>query len=143
MTRKDWVLLAISCAEKEYLSPVQLQKALFLLKQNKPSAVDKDFYEFIPYNYGPFCQDIYSDTELLASEGLMRFIYATGQRWIGYSLTDKGREYVKTLKQIVSGEDFEYLYKIVEWIRKLTFKQLLSVIYREYPKYKVNSIFSE
>jgi len=41
MTRKDWVLLAINCVGEGHLSPAQLQKSLFLLKENKHSAVGR------------------------------------------------------------------------------------------------------
>lgn len=143
MEKKEWVLLAISCVEKDYLSPVQLQKTLFLLKENKPSAVGKNFYEFIPYNYGPFSKDIYSDTEFLASEGLIKFTMPIGQRWIGYTLTEKGKQQVKTLQKEANKNDLDYLSKIVKWIKGLSFKQLLSAIYKAYPKYKVNSVFPE
>jgi len=143
MKREDWALLAINSAEEVFLSPVQLQKTLFLLAKKKPSAIGKGFYKFIPYNYGPFCKDIYLDTERLATEGLLRFHKPIGQRWIGYVLTEKGKRYVQTLKNKVKKEDLNYLFLLINWIKKLSFKQLLSIIYKEYPKYRINSVFPE
>ena len=70
--KKEWLLLAISFSEG-YLSPAQLQKSLFLLKQKKKKSVGKGFYNFIPYNYGPFCKEIYSDAESLVSDGVVKF----------------------------------------------------------------------
>lgn len=142
MERNAWILLALSCVGDEDLSPVQLQKSLFLLKENKPFAVGKRFYDFIPYNYGPFSRDIYIDAEKLIEDGLIRFTRVLGRRWMSYSLTGGGKEYVKGFIDDVSKKDLRYLYEIVSWIRKLTFRQLISVIYSKYPKYKVNSVFS-
>ena len=62
-------MLAISFAQGKGLSPVQLQKALFLLGKQFPSAVGEEFYNFVAYNYGPFDKSIYWDTEELAQQG--------------------------------------------------------------------------
>lgn len=140
--KKEWLLLAISFSE-DYLSPAQLQKSLFLLKQKKPGSVSEDFYNFIPYNYGPFCKEIYSDAESLVSEGLVKFGHPVGERWQGYTITEIGKECVKKFENSVSKEDRDYLAEVVTWARSLSFKQLLSAIYKEYPAYKVNSVFPE
>ena len=99
MNRKDWALFAISYAGEGHLSPAQLQKSLFLLGENKKSAVRKDFYKFAPYNYGPFCKDIYSDTGSLEADGLIKFSRPIGRSWVGYSLTGEGKKRIKELKK--------------------------------------------
>lgn len=142
LNKEEWALVAISYAEEGFLSPAQLQKSLFLLKENKPSAVGKEFYKFKPYNYGPFCKDIYSDTKQLESEGLIKFTRPIGKGWAGYSLTEEGKKRVGELITEAKEEDLKYLSEIVNWVRSISFKQLLTAIYQEYPKYKINSIFS-
>jgi uncharacterized protein YwgA len=74
MTPKDWTLLVIAAADPKPLQPVQLQKSLFLLGRNlSPEQLQvKEFYDFQPYDYGPFCSDIYSNAEKLSDEGLIR-----------------------------------------------------------------------
>src|SRR5439155_6656754 len=52
--RSAWVLLALLAAEGHSLTPVQLQKCLFLLGSRRPKDVGRDFYHFRPYDYGPF-----------------------------------------------------------------------------------------
>ena len=141
--RRDWILLAIHYVDGVRLSPVQLQKSLFLLGEKKPSAVGGGFYNFVPYNYGPFCRDIYSDTESLALEGLITFGSYAGQGWKGYSLTDEGREHVEALMGKARPEDLKYFSEVVQWVRKLSFKQLLSAIYEAYPGFKTKSVFAE
>ena len=72
LQRKDWTLLAIALAGGLPLSPAQLQKAVFLFGEQMPKDVlPEDFYDFQPYNYGPFCRDVYTDAEELAAEGLV------------------------------------------------------------------------
>ena len=142
MVGRDWILLTIYNTKGEQLSPVQLQKSLFLLRENKPSAIDEDFYSFVPYNYGPFCGEVYSDTEALALEGLITFGRRVGQGWTGYSLTNKGKEYVETLIEGANPEDLKYFSEIVQWVRGLSFKQLLSAIYKAYPHFRTKSVFA-
>lgn len=143
MNKKEWTLLAISFADDAYLSPAQLQKSLFLFEHNKPRATGSDFYDFIPYNYGPFSSEIYFDVKSLCEEGLVKLGRPVGQRWIGYCITKEGRAYRDSLKANVPREDHVYLSKIVKWARSLTFRQLLSYIYKKFPQYKVNSVFME
>src|SRR5947209_2707195 len=70
MNRKDWTLLAICSANGNGLSPVQLQKALFLLSREMPNAVG-NFYHFTAYHYGPFDRAVYDDAERLAADGMV------------------------------------------------------------------------
>lgn len=143
MNKRAWTLLAISFSGNEYLSPAQLQKGLFVFKEKNQKAVGHDFYEFIPYNYGPFCKEIYTDTESLVSESLVKFGHPLGESWKGYLMTEKGKEYLESIKNQIPQEDQDYLAEIINWTRSLTFRQLLRVIYKEFPHYKINSVFSE
>jgi len=49
------------------LSPIQLMKGLFFIKQELEL---KDFYEFEPYLYGPCSFEVYRDLEILTKERL-------------------------------------------------------------------------
>jgi hypothetical protein len=142
MQREDWTLVAISSAGGDALTPVQLQKSLFLLGKGLPDEVGDGFYSFSPYNYGPFCGEIYADAEKLASEGFVRIEREVGRTWAEYAPTSAGlkrAEHLRKLAPRASG----YLKEIVEWTRGLTFEQLVSAIYAAYPDQKVNSIFRE
>lgn len=46
-------------------TPVQVQKTMFLMRQEAPALVGSGFYEFEAYNYGPFNAQIYNDLESL------------------------------------------------------------------------------
>src|SRR5437773_8648050 len=67
MSRRDWLLVALTEAGDRGLSPVQIQKTMFLFKNGTDRVLDEDqFYDFRPYNYGPFDSQIYRDLEDLA-----------------------------------------------------------------------------
>ena len=54
MDDRDFLLLVVASGKDKALTPVQLQKSLFLLgKTDLAEAVDSP-YDFEPYHYGPF-----------------------------------------------------------------------------------------
>ena len=91
MSRADWTLLAISFAKGRGLSPVQLQKALFLLGRELPGEVGPNFYNFIAYNYGPFDRAVYTDASHLCAQGKVA-ITPSGNGYDQYSPTPLGLE---------------------------------------------------
>jgi len=141
-SREDWLLVALAAAEGAPLTPVQLQKSLFLLGQELPDAVGEDFYAFRPYNYGPFSSAVYADADRLADEGLVRIDrMEPGRNWAVYSATPEGVERALALSNGLPGQAVEYLRSAVGWTRKLTFSQLVSAIYARYPEQRANSVF--
>lgn len=141
MERKDWTLLAISFAEGEPMSPVQLQKSLFLLGRNFPSEVGHDFYEFTPHYYGPFSATIYDDAAQLGAEGLVRVERQPGRSWAEYTATPRGMARAGQLNKQAPQQAGCYLKATVEWARSLSFQQLVSAIYKRYPEQRANSVF--
>jgi hypothetical protein len=141
MDNKDWIILAADAAAPGPLSPVQLQKTLFILKQELPGEVGAGFYQFRPYNYGPFSSPIYSDAEVLAKQGLITIDTVPGQSWPNYSITAAGRAYAQELVLRASGPAVPYLRSLVDWATKIRFQDLLRSVYAKYPEYAVNSVF--
>ena len=144
MRRKDWTLLVIAAARGESVSPVQLQKALFLIAENLTPGQrgTTSFYHFVAYDYGPFDQTAYADAEVLEREGLIR-IYSQPYRYRVYVSTPTGSNRAEVLRQELAVEVVEYLDRVVDWVRSLSFNDLVRAIYRSYPQMKVNSVFAE
>ena len=142
MERQHWTLLALCAAKGRTLSPVQLQKSLFLLGEMLPDAVGQAFYKFQPYHYGPFAAEIYSDAEQLAREGLV-LIAPTPQGWSQYSATSTGTVQGEELKHKPSPEAREYLDKVVPWVQSQSFSELVRVVYQNFPDYRKHSIFED
>jgi uncharacterized protein YwgA len=140
MDRKDWTLLAISAGDQP-LTPVQLQKTLFVLGRKREEEVGEDYYDFIAYDYGPFSKDIYSDAEHLAQKGAVS-ISRTGRRR-RFNLTNAGRERARRVRDEAPDEAVEYLEKFVGWAQDQTFADLLNAVYNAYPRYAKNSVFDQ
>lgn len=143
MENEDFTLLAISCTNGEGLSPIQLQKSLFLLGKSGLPGLPKDFYNYIPYNYGPFCITVYDDANTLVTEGLVATARESGQSWSRYLITTQGLERAVELKEQVDDRLFTYLKEVISWIKPLSFTQLLRSIYAKYPEFRENSVFQE
>lgn len=141
MQRRDWVLLAIAAAGGEGVSPVQLQKSLFLVGKNCKRTVGARFYKFTPFHYGPFNAAIYSDAEDLEAEGLVKISRRPGQRWVEYAATLEGIVRARSLEGDLPGEVVAYLHEVVAWARRQSFNELIRAIYQQYPSYRKNSVF--
>lgn len=138
--RHDWLLQALAHQPEGKLSPVQVQKIMFLLKMEAGRRVGRKFYAFEPYNYGPFCADIYRDLEALSQRGQLT-IDRQGRSWAAYTITDAGRAAAKSAAKELDGRALEYLGKATDWVTSLSFVDLLRAIYAKYPKFKKNSVF--
>jgi len=140
MTRKDLLLLVLASAEGQSFSPVQLQKSLFLVRELMSNQLpDAEFYDFQPYHYGPFDKTIYSDAEISKREGLVNITPVPGQQWNRYSISAEG--IIATQGFQMSDKARRNVKKIVDWVRGMSFEQLISTIYKHYPRFKENSVF--
>ena len=141
MTRKDWTLIAICAAKEKGLSPVQLQKSLFLLGREMKKQVGANFYKFAPYHYGPFDRTVYDDASSLAEEGFVMITRRPGENWNRYIITTAGCDRAAVLRGAAPQDAVEYLERVVSWALRQTFQGLVREIYERYPDMKVNSVF--
>lgn len=141
MRPADWIVLVLDAAGDDPLSPVQLQKTLFLIKENFPRATGSLFYQFTPYNYGPFSAGIYSDAEKLASAGLVEIDQPSRGSYSRYSITPTGRMRAEALKTNLPPNALGYIENVVQWAKSLTFTQLVRAIYDAFPEQRQNSVF--
>jgi uncharacterized protein YwgA len=140
---KDWTLLVIAAGKGSTLTPVQLQKSLFLLSRNltRTQLQVAEFYSFKAYDYGPFNAQIYSDAKQLRDEGLVIIDPMDGARYRDYSATVPGLTSAEQLRTELGAEVRDYLDEVVAWTRSLSFDALVRAIYRDYPEMKANSVF--
>jgi uncharacterized protein len=143
LDRDKWALIILSLADDGELTPVQVQKALFVLCQEAGDAVGKNFYKFEPYNYGPFDKDIYVDLENFSKDGLVEMEKVDGRKWTNYKITDAGRRMAKEVSSSSDEEIIEYAKNVVDWTKSLSFARLVGAIYKKYPDYAVNSVFNK
>jgi hypothetical protein len=143
-SKEQLTLLALGLAGGKPLSPVQLQKAVFLLQERLPDdALSKAAqYTFVPHNYGPFCSAVYDDARRLSEGGLATVNAADNGGYQEYRASERAVERTKSITAKMSPEAVALAQSVVDWVRTQSFRSLVSAIYEEYPQYKVNSIFN-
>jgi len=137
--RKNWVLLALAAANGKPLTPVQLQKCLFLLSEK--AGMKRGMYKFKPYDYGPFAPDVYQDAEQLERDGLVNISYGHDLRWKTYLITPEGKNLAEKFK--IPSNVSQQIDEIVTHVQSLDFSELVKEIYRDYPDFRANSIFRD
>jgi uncharacterized protein YwgA len=142
-TRANWILVALAKAGDNGLTSVQLQKVLFLLGQRREGSVGSRYYKFVPYNYGPFSKDVYSDADQLILDGAVEVDASGGRSLRIYRLTEHGKHLADSLESELPGEGTDYLAKAVPWAQSQTFSQLVRAIYEAYPDMRENSVFRQ
>ena len=141
MNRNDFVLAVFASSNNAIYSPVQIQKLFFLIEKKIPELSENNYFNFTPYNYGPFDPEIYDVISELVNNGDLKLINYPNSRIIKYSTTDKGQIRGKQILQSLGENTISKIKILSEFVRKLSFSELVSAIYKEYPGMKENSIF--
>lgn len=141
MNSRDFLLLVVAASDAKPLTPVQLQKSMFLISEAKLAETPTSFYEFEPYHYGPFDSEVYVDADVLQGEGLVIRMPSTRGAWTDTIVTPEGLIAAKSIEQNLSSQTTDYVKTVVEWVLAQTFSGLLRAIYEKYPAYRENSVF--
>ena len=138
MKRADLLLKIIAAADREPLTPAQLQKVAFRVGMECSEYMPEDYYSLRKYDYGPFSADIYKDAEQLEREGKIRISIHPRGGWREYAATMRGSQTeLPDIPEAVSS----FIVDKVTWARGLSFPQLVREVYRMYPDYRENSVF--
>jgi hypothetical protein len=141
VNRREIVLAALAAAKGDKYTPVQVQKLLFLIDRNLLDILGGPHFNFAPYNYGPFDISVYEIIRALQTEGYVEVDHE--KAWKSYRLTIKGQKLGYKLLNSLPKIARNYIIKISEFVRSLTFTQLVSAIYKAYPDMRANSVFQE
>ena len=142
MNRRDLVLATLASAEGRSFTPVQIQKAIFLITRNVPGLIDQGLpFDFSPYDYGPFDQSVYIEIEGLRRDGCAIVAPSGSGRWDTYAASDVGVAQGANLMSRLPPNISSYTRTITEWVRAQSFRDLVKSIYEAYPEMKANSIF--
>lgn len=145
MNSRDNIPLALLAAndQESIEGRTRLQKLIFLAqKEVEDSTENKDLYDFIAYDYGPFAKEIYQDIDSFKRRDLIEEspeILDDGVVTYHFTLTEKGKEFV-------SSTDFqndELLAELENKKKKYADKDLenlVEYVYSEYPEYAENSV---
>ncbi len=139
MDKKELILVALSPAKGELHTPVQVQKLLFVIEANISESLGGKHFRFKPYHYGPFDKDVYEELKKLASEGYVEINNTHG--WNSYKLTRKGQKKGDKLFKTCDKEIRKYIKEVSQFVRALSFTELVVAIYKAYPEMRKNSVF--
>jgi hypothetical protein len=143
LNRDEVLLVMLALAKGDALTPVQIQKSLFLAGEEVGDAFRASSkYKFEPYDYGPFDKQVYADAHALATKGLVK-IGTDSRGWNTYAATEDGLQRAADLRTRLNGGQREMLNRIVGLVRRLSFTQLVSAIYRKYPPMRARSVFRD
>lgn len=139
MDRREIVLAALTPGNGALHRPVQVQKLLFLIDRSIADQIGGPFFDFQPYNYGPFDKGVYEVLEELAGDGLVEIVREN--TWNDYQLTPAGQSGGDHLLRQLHAPVRDYIVTLSNFVRGLSFTQLVTAIYRAYPDMRANSIF--
>jgi hypothetical protein len=143
LSNENWLLVALAASKLRRLTPVQVQKTLFLIGKGASKHVGPDFYQFEPYDYGPFNETIYRDLAALAEAGMIVMEPAPHGRWHAYAITPDGERRAGQAADDLGPKLAEYAKQIVDWVTSKSFPDLVRAIYARYPEFKAKSIFND
>jgi hypothetical protein len=142
MNRKDLVLAILAASGGRPYTPVQIQKAVFIVCDQVPDLIDEGpGFNFRPYDYGPFDADVYADIADLQLSGEAVIAPSGSGNWNTYAASDAGLSRGQGLLYEMEEDEYQYLEKISNWVRSLSFNRLVKSIYDKYPHMRANSIF--
>ena len=142
LNKEQVVLAALASAAGEVFTPVQIQKLLFLLEKRLwPNHKLGPYFDFAAYDYGPFDADVYVVLENLQKKGLVEIFNKPHLRWNKYKSTTKGAAEGEAVLQSLGENVRNYFQALSEFVRRLSFAELVGAIYKAYPEMKVNSVF--
>lgn len=137
--KQDVVLATLGSGAAEHFSPVQLQKALFLIDRNAGPQLGGPFFHFVPYDYGPFDVGVYQAYDALKRIQLCEDPGTGRDR--RYRLSHEGRIRAREVLHSMAPELRDYFGRVATFVQSLSFAALVSSIYKQFPEMKVNSVF--
>lgn len=141
MDKKELVLAVLSTLNQDSYTPAQIQKLFFLIDKRLSVELNGPFFDFKPYDYGPFDKAVYNTLNELKNNDDVEMIYCQPYGPRQYRLTSKGQEEGQEILKKIDRPIAQYIKDLSEFVRSMSFAQLVSSIYKAYPEMKVNSIF--
>ena len=129
MLRRQRTILSILSSADGQLSATQLQKYIFLLREETFLGREATFYEFLPYKFGAYSFTAQREIEALTDYG---YIESTTS---GVTATTLGRNEACQ----VDGDTLRAVKTILSKYGKLPLRSLLKDVYDRYPRYAYKS----
>lgn len=137
LNKREWLLLLL---QEKPLDRIRLMKGLFLIWYRSGQKIS-NYFEFVPYLYGPCSFDFYETLRNIKSEGLITQAPHPVERWSPYFLTNKGKVIADGAWQKADQTTRELIKSIANEVSSLNFYDLLTRVYKEAPKFAEQSVF--
>jgi uncharacterized protein (DUF488 family) len=111
------------------VSKIDLMKWCFLLRNEMPSQGGGAFYDFVPYDFGPFSFCLYREIGQLVCDGTIEF--SGDSYWRRCAQADAADGLPDAVKQDAG--------RILRRFNEKTTSQLMDYVYKQYPWFTVNS----
>jgi uncharacterized protein len=141
--RARWLIAALQAAGDKGLTAVQLQKSLFVLGRRRPKEVGTPYYDFQPYDYGPFDASVYNDADYLASHGYVTVDGSRGNSLRTFHLTEMGKAEAAALLPTLATPAVALVNQVVPWAQRLSFEELVRSVYEAFPEMRAKSVFRD
>lgn len=138
------LLLLLYQNEQEPIEGItRLQKLIFLI-QEEIGELEKSF-QFEPYDYGPFSQDLYTEVDELVRRGLIRRIddeTPSGNERYSFKITEEGIDYLyeEADEEIRTGDIGDKISQIKQEYNSMSILALLDEIYEDFEDYAAESV---
>lgn len=139
--QREGLLVAMSAAGGGQLTPVQVQKLMFLIDKNLGEEFGVPLFDFQPYSYGPYDKAVYDTLRTMEQNGEAAIRGRGSTRT--YQLTPRAHSNGSELRENLGAEAASYIDELADFVRSLTFTELVQAIYKAYPDMKANSVFQD
>lgn len=143
MDAQKFLLACFAASPVKGYKPVQIQKLIFLFQERTKELYHLNFFEFSPYNYGPFSSEVYRTIDDFANEGMIETVYYPLDRTRTYQLMPKADSAANAAFNELEPGAKVYLQNLAQWVCSLSFAELVGSVYQEYPEQKKYSVFNQ
>lgn len=128
--KRQRILLKILLEKRPKVSKIQLMKWLFLLRQETDISEINGFYDFVPYDYGPFSFTVYKDLVEMQRLGLI----GQDEKFVWGEWEVVGKEVTRLPKRILNT-----IADTMDKYGDMGQNQLIDYVYKSYPWYATKS----
>ena len=132
MNKEEFVFKTLSLLKNKDFSPVQIQKLFFLLEKR----LDVKYFDFKPYNYGPYSFELQNFLDAMSSFGEIQLQNINGINH--YKIAENN---IQNTDGFFDDKKRNFIIELGDFIKSLSFKELCISIYKEFPEMAENSVF--
>lgn len=137
ITAQEILWLVVDASGAQGLSPVQVQKTVFLVTMHD----DASYYEFKAEAYGPASLAIYDDLAQLVEQGHVYASHIGDYKYCKHwRPTVQGHSHAPWIK--AEPRQADYIRRVIAWMHDTSFHGMIKAVVVKYPEYGGNLAFS-